>query len=191
MPADLAMARLHDLLPRERTGIQRQSLYEVSSETLDDSIYFEVRAFSHDTHEAASYGRIATGQMSELDKTRTYVDCELPGSAFLPAISFGFALAFSGFIVLLVGRGALRPSEAIIFGVIAALAFVFAWLSSDRKYVRDLALEIIELSIQPREEDRNLIARRKSQHYRPISERLAYTIESGSVKRDIARHDRG
>ena len=49
LPAEMALQRLHDLLPREVWGLQRRPLYQVSCETLDDTIYFGVREHVRDS----------------------------------------------------------------------------------------------------------------------------------------------
>ncbi len=60
------MARLHDLLP----------LYQVASETLDDSIYFELREYVRDNRVPSRYLSIITGQIREVDEFRSTVGCE-------------------------------------------------------------------------------------------------------------------
>ncbi len=161
LPAELALARLHDLLPREVWGLQRRPLYQVSSEQLDDAIYFEVREHVRDHRTPTHYVRVLSGQIREVDESTTLVDCEPKGTAQIPAIMFGFALVLSGIPVYLASRGELATSELIGFGLIAALAFIFAFLSSSRKIARDPVLDRIERYIQPRQEDRNLLARRR------------------------------
>ena len=85
LPAELAMARIHDLLPRELTGFLQQPLYQVSSEALDDSIYFEVRALQVRRGLDDAYVRVARGQIREVDSETTLIDCDVPGEGNLAA----------------------------------------------------------------------------------------------------------
>ena len=87
LPAELAMARLHDLLPREVWGLQRVPLYQVSSERLDDSIYFDVREHVRDNRTPTRYVSIITGQIREVDEFRSTVDCEQKRMAHVPGAS--------------------------------------------------------------------------------------------------------
>ncbi|MCY3779032.1 MAG: hypothetical protein OXG78_01870 [Chloroflexi bacterium] len=178
LPAELALARLHDLLPREVWGLQRRPLYQVSSEALDDTIFFEVREHVRDHRTPTRYVRVLTGQIREIDESTTLVDCEPKGAAQVPAIMFGFALVMSGIPVYLASRGELDTSELIGFGVIAALAFIFAFLSSNRKIARDPALDLIERAVQPRQEDRNLLARRRRRLRQTKQESDLYVAET-------------
>ena len=162
LPAELAMARLHDLLPRQVWGLQRQPLYRVSSEKLHDTIYFEVREYVKERRAEQPYTRIITGQIREVDARRCYVDCTLRGAFRIPMYMFGFALAVEGIIFLLLTQGGLESREFVASGALIPLTIVFAALSSNRKATRDPALGHIERAIQPREEDRNLIARRRN-----------------------------
>ncbi len=163
LPAELAMARLHDLLPREVWGLQRRSLYQVSSKKLDDAIYFELRELVRDHRMPIRYVWVVRGQIREVDKKTTLVDCDLKGAAHIPHIMFGFALLVAGITLLLMSRGELQPEQLALTGAFVVLSFIFAVLSSNRKVMRDPALERIERAIRPRQEDRNLVARRQQQ----------------------------
>lgn len=161
LPAELAMARLRDLLPRELRGLERRPLYQVSSERLDEVIYFEVRELLLNYRVPSYYARVVTGQIREVDSETTLVDCEAKGAAQVPQIMFGFALVVAGFALVLMSRGELQLEQLALTVAFIALSLVFAVLSGQRKVTRDPALGHIERAIQPRQEDRNLIARRR------------------------------
>ncbi len=101
--------------------------------------------------------------------------------AHVPGIMFGLALVVSSIIVVLMSRGELDRSQLFFFVLVAALAYISAILSSSRKIAHDPALDIIERCIQPREEDRNLIARRRKQRNLHLSEARRKPSASGNA----------
>ena len=101
------------------------------------------------------------------------------------------ALLVSSIIVVLMSRGELDSSQLFFFVLVAALAFISAILSSNHKIARDPALDLIERCIQPLEEDRNLIARRRKQRNLHLSEARRKPSANGDAGLRQARQDGG
>ncbi|MCY3779035.1 MAG: hypothetical protein OXG78_01885 [Chloroflexi bacterium] len=187
------MGRLQELHDVEAPGLEPESSYQVSHERLGDTIYYEVRTLIKQGFESKSQKRIVTGEIREVDPTRTEVRGEFKKVGFrmyAPTV-----LQFIDIVVALCLIWAAIEGQWPIFFVILlpliAVHVVTSVLVNYRALDRAPTLERIELCLQPDEEDRALIAQRREEHRLHLAEASRALRSGEDVGREISTYERG
>ena len=190
LPADLAIARLQELHDIKSPGLEPENVYQVNHERLGDTIYFEIRTLV-DGAVSRSQKKIITGEIRELDPTRSEVKGEFQRIA-IPYLRPSGILAICIFFALLAaaesGDWRLSLTVAVVSVVLVVSASI---LLNYRALDRAPTLERIELCLEPRAEDHELIARRLEAHRLHLS-RASGPLGSGQeVADEPALQERG
>ena len=193
MPASLAMERLNALSALETPGpdLNSEKRYQVLHERLHDTIYFELRTLVSYGQQSQTYKRIITGQIREFDLTTTVVEGDFHRARAVPHASPVTAALCAVTALALAQTGEFSTSCLVMLLLAAVLIMVWPLLVNYRAIDRTPTLERIELAIQPRAEDRNLIAQRKQQHLAQLKEEIGNVVAPTMTKPDDVIQARG
>lgn len=170
LPIELTVQRLHELLSKEMYSVPHnpRQHYIVRTEKVLDFYAFEVQVLSNT--QGKEVIKKIRGEIREHDN-ETIIEIEniqLTRSQILIIIVRAFVL-FSIFLFnwFQPNYGSVIKAWSVLFAVIATLIFVFStfgkFFSSQVTHkdqeIMDTDIKMINLVIQPRNEDRNLVAR--------------------------------
>lgn len=131
LPVDLAMTRLNSLseLVAPRADLHSEQSYKVSQKRLDDTIYFEVRTLVSYGGETQSYEQIITGQIRELDASRTVVEGEFQRArvAAKASLALTVACALSAFFAWMLATDDIPSATCLALLLLFFAALNFAW----------------------------------------------------------------
>ena len=172
LPPEIAMERLHNLSPNEVMTAEdhyRQT-FQVESQRLDDSIYFEIQVMGSANFLPAMLGQIVRGQIRAIDSTRTLVEGELRYSALVKFIGLLFVTILGGGSILFFLSGVMPAEEFFTIVGVTAVGLILIRIFATGKGGRNLTIDQIEEQIRPRRRDQHPVHRRERPHVEKRSE---------------------
>ena len=181
---DAAIDRLQNLSPVEFSTIEahvRQS-YQVKSEKLDDTIYFEIEVLGSAYYLPAMPGQIIRGQIRALDANRTLVEGDLKYSPQVKFFGLLFTTIFGGSTLWLFLSGAMPVGDLLTILGIIVVAIILIRIFGTGKGGRNLTIDRIEQQVRPLWKDLN-----PDYHRERLS--LSVDVERPAYERAAEKHE--
>ncbi|MYD08767.1 MAG: hypothetical protein F4X02_01870 [Chloroflexi bacterium] len=187
------MERLHNLSPVEFSTVEthvRQS-YQVKSEKLDDTIYFEIEVMGSAYYLPAFPGQKIRGQIRALDANRTLVEGDLEYSPQVKFIGLLLTTLLGGGAIWLFLSGAMPAGDFLTIVGIIVVTIILIRIFGTGKGGRNLTIDRIEEQVRPLWKDLNPEYKRECLSLnvdaeRPAFERKAEENETAQKPRDDA-----
>ena len=188
---DAALERLRDLSPVEFSTVEthvRQS-YQVKSEKLDDTIYFEIEVMGSAYYLPALPSQLIRGHIRAIDANRTLVEGDLKYSPQVKFIGLLLTTIFGGGAIWLFLSGAMPAGDFLTIVGIIVVTIILIRIFGTGKGGRNLTIDRIEKQVRPLWNDLNPEYKRERLRpsldaERPAYERKAEITERAQKPRD-------